>query len=313
MAYHQHPASNRHAPFTNIRLAYPSVNTTTYSYPSHDANYHASGIPPMQQQQLPPAHVLQYLSPPLSQQPSPISFPNSYAHPAYATNPSRHSTQSSPYSRPSAAPHHQPPARAVIIGINYFAQKGELKTPCRDARNLFTYLTQIKRYTPENIILLTDDQNGAYGQPTRKNILDALSWIGETAGRTHARERDSGRRAGRDRDSRPMHPQAQEKVVIYYSGHGKVAAMNKHPKPTSKNSKSSSRHSHSHTDSHHASQNDNVDGEEAESSLETIYPVDFRSFPRGMITPEEMEETLRPAMRRGVKMTVIFDACAAVS
>lgn len=149
--------------------------------------------------------------------------------------------------------------------------------------------------------MLTDDQNGVYGQPTRKNILDALSWIGETAGRSR-----------RDRDGRIVQEQEQEKVVIYYSGHGKVAAS--HTKSNSK--KGASRHSDTPRRSpNDATGNDTTTGtgRGEESNLETIYPVDFRSFPRGMITPEEMEEKLLPAKRRGVRMTVIFDACAAVS
>ena len=159
----------------------------------------------------------------------------------------------------------------MIIGINYFNQKGELRQSCRDARNLFTYLTQIKGYRAQDIILLTDDQNGVFGQPTRKNILKALTWVSEKS-------------------------EPDDKAVIYYSGHGKVATQGKAGSKSSR-----SRHSEKGKD------------ESAMNEGETIYPVDFRSFPRGMITPEEFGETLKTAQRRGVKMTVILDTHAAVA
>jgi metacaspase-1 len=275
MAYQQHysqQAYSRHAAANTVRPSYPSIATQATAYPPSESYYQPATSYDIQQ--MPPAHVLQYFSPPLHARPSPTG-----SYPSSASSTSRHSTQSyassqSPYSQPS--PYilpSRPSARAVIIGINYFNQKGELRQSCRDARNLFTYLTQIKGFNKRDVILLTDDQNGVFGQPTRKNILDALSWVGENAERG-------------------------EKVVIYYSGHGKVAAQGKKGKAPSKSSRGG-RH-----------------GEEKEGAMaegETIYPVDFRSFPRGMITPEELEERLKPAQRRGVKLTVILDTHAAVA
>lgn len=251
---------------------------------------------------------------------------------AYAFTPPALLHQSSSLSTSSInyQPRHPLPtanARAVIIGINYFTQKGELSpstspsptstgpNPCRDARNLYTYLIQAKHYAPENIILLTDDQNGVYGQPTRKNILNAMNWIGEKAGiNTNDTSPDHKCKGHADR--------TQEKVLIYYSGHGRVSTQGK-----SKSSNASaaapkkpkqSRHSPTHpgnTNHHNPDSNssNNSTGQESDGAgMETIYPVDFRSFPKGQITPEEIEEKIRPAKRRGVKMTVVFDAYTGV-
>ena len=85
--------------------------------------------------------------------------------------------------------------------------------------------------------------------------------------------------------------------MIYYSGHGKVAAQGKAGSKSSRN-----RHSEKGKGT-----------ENAMNEGETIYPVDFRSFPRGMISPEEFEERLKPAQRRGAKLTVILDTHAAVA
>ncbi len=132
-----------------------------------------------------------------------------------------------------------------------------------EARNLSSYLQRVKNYTPESIILLTDDQNGPFGQPTKGNILNALHWLGE-----HAFE--------------------GERIVVYYSGHGKLPAVGK---------KSSSARA--------------TQGQQDE--METIYPVDFRSFKEGMIKSEELEALLEPVRRKGAKLTLILDTHAGIA
>jgi hypothetical protein len=167
----------------------------------------------------------------------------------------------SAYSPSSPQTHGVPSAgRAVVIGVNYFNQKGEMKGRVDEARNLSRYLQQVKRYRKEDIILLTDDQNGPFGQPTKRNVLGALFWLVKNA-------------------------QPGERLVLYYSGHGRVS-LNK------KQGKKGSRHS----------------PPAAEDDMETIYPVDFRSFKEGMIKPAELEEILKPAKDKGAKLTIILDA-----
>jgi metacaspase-1 len=149
-----------------------------------------------------------------------------------------------------------------------------------EARNLYNYLVQIKHYHPRDIILLTDDQNGVFGQPTRKNILDAFAWLGEKA-------------------------VPGERIVVYYSGHGRCVGQGK------KRSSANNNSSKDRDGGRHGSGKGKDDRAMGEG--ETIYPVDFRSHARGMIAPEELEERLRPAQRKGAKLTVILDTHAAVS
>jgi hypothetical protein len=129
-----------------------------------------------------------------------------------------------------------------------------------EARNLSRYLQQVKRYRKEDIILLTDDQNGPFGQPTKKNVLGALIWLAKNA-------------------------QRGEKLVLYYSGHGRVSLNKKTGKRGSKSRPAA-----------------------ADDEMETIYPVDFRSFKEGMVKPSELEEILKPAKDKGAKLTIILDA-----
>ena len=131
-----------------------------------------------------------------------------------------------------------------------------------EARNLRSYLQQVKHYTPESIILLTDDQNGPFGQPTKRNILNALHWLGE-------------------------HAFQGERIVVYYSGHGKVPAVGKKSSGTR--------------------------GQGQQNEMETIYPVDFRSFKEGMIKPDELEQLLEPVRRKGAKLTMILDTHAGIA
>ncbi len=90
--------------------------------------------------------------------------------------------------------------RALCIGINYFNQKGAMRGRTDEARSLCEYLRQVKHYAAGSVILLTDDQTGLFGQPTKRNILNALSWLGEYAFQG-------------------------ERIVISYSGHGQLPVI----------------------------------------------------------------------------------------
>ncbi len=89
--------------------------------------------------------------------------------------------------------------RALCIGINYFNQKGAMRGRTDEARSVCNYLQQVQHYDPKSVILLTDDQNGHFSQPNKRNILNALWWLGEYAFQG-------------------------ETIVIYYSGHGEHLA-----------------------------------------------------------------------------------------
>ena len=254
--------------------------------PQHPFNFLApidTQQQPPQQYQLPPQHVLDYLSPPMPPSPyTPQSVPSStppqldridsyassYASSQHVMIPQQmhYSSTHTPNPFPPPPPRTQQPrsrGRAVSIGINYFNQKGEMKGRTDEARNLSSYLQQVKHYTSESIILLTDDQNGPFGQPTKQNILSALHWLGE-------------------------HAFQGERIVLYYSGHGKLTAVGKKSSPA------------------RATQGQ-------QSEMETVYPVDFRSFKEGMIKPEELYELLEPVRSIGAKLTLILDTHAGVA
>ncbi|PYH82018.1 hypothetical protein BO82DRAFT_335000 [Aspergillus uvarum CBS 121591] len=67
--------------------------------------------------------------------------------------------------------------KALLIGINYFNQKGQLRGCINDVKNMSTYLNQNFGYAREDMVLLTDDQQNPMSQPTKVNILRAMHWL----------------------------------------------------------------------------------------------------------------------------------------
>lgn len=67
--------------------------------------------------------------------------------------------------------------KALCIGINYFGQDGELRGCINDARNIQQFLCSHFGYKPEDIVMLTDDQQDWRKMPTRQNIIDAMQWL----------------------------------------------------------------------------------------------------------------------------------------
>jgi len=82
--------------------------------------------------------------------------------------------------------------RALLIGINYRGQKGELRGCINDVNNVRQYIVQ-HGYDAGNMRVLTDDNQSA--MPTKQNILDGFRWL------------MSGVRPG-------------DSLFIHYSGHG---------------------------------------------------------------------------------------------
>lgn len=83
--------------------------------------------------------------------------------------------------------------RAVLIGINYVGQDGELSGCHNDVLNISKYLQRCLGFERNNMTVLMDDGN--HKQPTYSNIMKAFEWI--------------------VRESRPG-----DTVWIHYSGHG---------------------------------------------------------------------------------------------
>ena len=67
--------------------------------------------------------------------------------------------------------------KALLIGINYFGQRGQLRGCINDVRNMSTYLVENFNYKREDMVILTDDQQNPMSQPTKQNILRAMHWL----------------------------------------------------------------------------------------------------------------------------------------
>jgi hypothetical protein len=65
----------------------------------------------------------------------------------------------------------------LLIGINYFGQRGQLRGCINDVRNMTAYLTEQFGYKREDMVILTDDQQNPMSQPTKQNILRAMHWL----------------------------------------------------------------------------------------------------------------------------------------
>ncbi|KAI8844154.1 peptidase C14, caspase domain-containing protein, partial [Chytridium lagenaria] len=73
--------------------------------------------------------------------------------------------------------------RAVLIGINYKNTPQELKGCIEDVKGVHQMLTQTLGFedTPETMRVLTDDVKDAKKMPTKKNILEAITWLRKDA------------------------------------------------------------------------------------------------------------------------------------
>nr|ANM86391.1 caspase-like protein [Cladonia uncialis subsp. uncialis]AUW31126.1 putative caspase-like protein [Cladonia uncialis subsp. uncialis] len=85
--------------------------------------------------------------------------------------------------------------KALLIGINYFGQRGQLRGCINDVKNMSTYLNSNFGYAREDMVILTDDQQNPMSQPTKQNILRAMHWL--------------------VKDAKP-----NDSLFFHYSGHG---------------------------------------------------------------------------------------------
>ncbi|CCD24979.1 Ca(2+)-dependent cysteine protease MCA1 NDAI_0E01630 [Naumovozyma dairenensis CBS 421] len=85
--------------------------------------------------------------------------------------------------------------KALIIGINYIGSSNALRGCINDAHNIFNFLSQRYGYSPQDIVILTDDQQDPVRQPTKANIIRAMQWL--------------------VRDAQP-----NDSLFFHYSGHG---------------------------------------------------------------------------------------------
>lgn len=89
--------------------------------------------------------------------------------------------------------------KALLIGINYFGQGGELRGCINDVNNIKN-LIQSRGFSddPSHMVILTDDQRDPRFQPTRDNIIQAMYWLVDGA-------------------------QPNDSLFFHYSGHGSQA------------------------------------------------------------------------------------------
>lgn len=83
--------------------------------------------------------------------------------------------------------------RAILIGINYIGQKGQLRGCHNDVGNMKKYLEKVHGFQESEMLILMDD--GKHHAPTRRNIEDAFQRI-------------------------TQYSQAGDVVFVHYSGHG---------------------------------------------------------------------------------------------
>ena len=84
--------------------------------------------------------------------------------------------------------------KALLIGINYFGQRGELKGCINDVNNIKN-LIQSRGFRESAMVILTDDQRDPQFQPTRENIIEGMLWLVSGA-------------------------QPNDSLFFHYSGHG---------------------------------------------------------------------------------------------
>ena len=67
--------------------------------------------------------------------------------------------------------------KALLIGINYFGQRGQLRGCINDVKNMSAFLNENFGYHRDDMVILTDDQQNPMSQPTKQNILRAMHWL----------------------------------------------------------------------------------------------------------------------------------------
>jgi hypothetical protein len=65
--------------------------------------------------------------------------------------------------------------RAILIGINYKGQQGQLSGCHNDAENVAEFLEGVHGFSPANMLRLMDD--GIHHSPTKQNIMNAFERI----------------------------------------------------------------------------------------------------------------------------------------
>src|SRR3954465_6328591 len=71
--------------------------------------------------------------------------------------------------------------KALLIGINYFGQRGQLRGCINDVKNMSSFLHENFGYQRDDVVILTDDQQNSMSQPTKQNIFRGMHWLVKNA------------------------------------------------------------------------------------------------------------------------------------
>ncbi|RYC55073.1 hypothetical protein CHU98_g11135 [Xylaria longipes] len=167
-----------------------------YGYNQHPQQpYYSQQVPPPQQPGGYNNAPNQYGRPPM-----PTANSNSYNHGNYAAPPPppagpQHFGHGAPEDYAFRYSNCSGRRKALLVGINYFGQRGQLRGCINDVRNMSSYLAEHFGYKREDMVILTDDQQNPMSQPTKQNLLRAMHWL--------------------VKDARP-----NDSLFFHYSGHG---------------------------------------------------------------------------------------------
>ncbi|EEH08880.1 metacaspase CasA [Histoplasma capsulatum G186AR] len=184
----------------------PPYNGGYHAPPHQQAMYGAPHPPHPSVSPGPPSGAPMYSGRSGAPPPAHSPYPNSYNHgpPGHSAG---HNGPPPPPTQPVQFGHGAPQGysfqysnctgkrKALLIGINYFGQRGQLRGCINDVKNMSTYLNQNFGYAREDMVILTDDQQNPMSQPTKANILRAMHWL--------------------VKDARP-----NDSLFFHYSGHG---------------------------------------------------------------------------------------------
>jgi hypothetical protein len=159
--------------------------------------------------------------------------------------------------------------KALLIGINYIGQRGQLRGCINDVKNFSAFLNQNFGYPRESMVILADDQQDRLAQPTKQNILRAMHWL--------------------VKDAKP-----NDSLFFHYSGGSTLFSH-------------ISRIEVADQLTGHGGQTKDLDGDEEDEYDEVIYPVDFRVT--GHIVDNDMHTIMVKPLQAGVRLTAIFDSC----
>jgi hypothetical protein len=183
-----------HSPPQPTYGAYPQGQSQQpgYGYPQQQPQYNYQ-----QQPQQPQYGHYNQPQPNYQSRPPAAARPNGYGNgqPAPPPNGPQHFGQGAPQNYAFRYSNCTGRRKGLLIGINYFGQRGQLRGCINDVRNMTAYLVEHFGYKREDMVILTDDQQNPMSQPTKQNILRAMHWL--------------------VKDARP-----NDSLFFHYSGHG---------------------------------------------------------------------------------------------